>query len=414
MRRIYTLFIYLFVPLIVMRLFLKSRKNISYRERILERFQLAKLKTEEVDTWVHAVSLGEVVAATQLIESLLKADKKVLITTMTPAGSKQVTSKFADKVLHQYVPYDLPWCVKRFFRAYKPKTGVIMETELWPNLLYFANLFGVKLGLVNARISDKAFKQYQKTGKIFKPVLANFSFIGAQSELDAKRFISLGAHESVVSVAGNVKFDITHPGKKLQDFSEFKIAIGEDRIILIAASTHDDEERQLLTRLRKLQSEIPGIILLIAPRHIERFSDVYALSEKLGFKTAKRSNPVEIEKTTEVLVIDSLGEMLSFYQMSDYAFVGGSLVPIGGHNVLEPVVMGVPVFCGPHMQNSRSVCEQLHESGAIGWRKDIDDLVENIIELFNNPTKRKSQISQAFQVLQANQGALQRYIKLIV
>ena len=205
-----------------MRLFLKSRKNISYRERILERFQLAKLKTEEVDTWVHAVSLGEVVAATQLIESLLKADKKVLITTMTPAGSKQVTSKFADKVLHQYVPYDLPWCVKRFFRAYKPKTGVIMETELWPNLLYFANLFGVKLGLVNARISDKAFKQYQKTGKIFKPVLANFSFIGAQSELDAKRFISLGAHESVVSVAGNVKFDITHPGKKLQDFSESK------------------------------------------------------------------------------------------------------------------------------------------------------------------------------------------------
>ena len=413
MRRLYTLFLYLLTPLIVLRLYLRGRKNPGYRQRISERFALNKNMAKDIDVWLHGVSLGEIVAATPLIEELLNANNKVLITTMTPAGSKQVINKFADRVAHQYVPYDLPWCLNRFFKRINAKVGIIMETEIWPNMIYCAHNNGVKLGLVNARISDKAFKQYAKTGKFFKDTLNTFNFIATQSELDAERYTKLGASKDIVSVVGNIKFDVKHPGVKLKDFTSLRDAWGKERPVLIAASTHDNEEMQLLTSLNKLKRLIPDIILLIAPRHVERFKTVYEMAEKLGFKTALRSKVASISQDSDVVVLDSIGELLGFFKLSDYAFVGGSLVPIGGHNVLEPILMEVPVFCGPHMQNSKAVCDELQAANALVIAKDVDDLLTQVIEMSMDENIRKRQIANATAVLEANRGVLGKYLQKI-
>lgn len=414
MRRLYSGLLYLFIPFILLRLVLRSRKNVGYRQRILERFSLGKNLPKNVDIWLHAVSLGEVVAATPLIEEFLKASKVVLVTTMTPSGSKQVLNKFGDKVQHQYIPYDLPWCLKRFFKRINAKIGVILETEIWPNMIYFGHKFGLKLCLVNARISDKAFKQYLKTGNFFKDTLNRFTFIGAQSEIDAERYRKLGANNELVSVLGNIKFDIQNPGNKLKDFSNIKDLWGNKRPVLIAASTHDNEEMQLLANLQKLKNLIPGIILLIAPRHVERFSQVFELSKKYGFNTGLRSNMLSISENSEVIVLDSIGELLGFYKLSDYAFVGGSLVPIGGHNVLEPILMEVPVFCGPFMQNSKAICDELQAANAIVIAEDVDYLLTSIIEMSTDAVVRQRQIANATKVLEKNRGCLAKYYAKIM
>jgi len=413
MRKMYTAFFYFMVPFILLRLYWKGRRHPAYRQRIGERFSIGSTLPKSVDIWLHAVSLGEVVAATPLIEGLLALNQRILITTMTPSGSQQVQTKFGDRVAHQYVPYDLPWCLRRFFKRLNARVGIIMETELWPNLIHYAKLADLQLVLVNARISDKAFKQYQMARVFFKPVLEQFTLIGAQSELDAQRYIAVGAPPSRVRVLGNMKFDLIHPGSMLVRFSEFKEAWGAKRPVFIAASTHDDEEEQLLSRLTRLRDAISGMVLLIAPRRPERFQAVYELSQRLGFKTALRSKPETITTDVDVVVLDSLGELLGFFQLSDYAFVGGSLVPVGGHNVLEPIAMEVPVFCGPFMQNSKTICTDLKTAQAIQWTDNADELIRILIEMHQNPAQRTQQIANASAVLKANQGTIVEYLRAI-
>lgn len=414
MRRFYTLFLYLLMPFVILRLFLRSRKNPDYRKRIAERFSLNKNLPQNIDVWLHGVSLGEIVAATPLLEELLKLEKKVLVTTMTPTGSKQVLNKFANRVAHQYVPYDLPIFLNRFFKSINAKAGIIMETEIWPNLIHCAHAHGVQLGLVNARISDKAYAQYTKTGKFFRTTLNKFNFIAAQTETDAARYLQLGVDKDRVSVIGNIKFDIQYPGLKLKDFSSLQNSWGKQRPVFIAASTHDNEEMQLLQNLNKLQRLVPDILLLIAPRHIERFNNVYELSKKLGFNTALRSKVATINSRTDVVVLDSIGELLGFFKLSNYAFIGGSLVPIGGHNVLEPIVMDVPVFCGPFMQNSKAICDELLAANAIVIAKDVDDLLTQLIEMSTDDRVRVKQIANAKAVLEANRGVLGKYLDKVL
>lgn len=409
-RRLYTCFLYLLVPFILARLYWKGRSNPGYSQRIAERFSLGKELPQSVDIWLHAVSLGEVVAATPLIEQLLAKQYRMLVTTMTPSGSQHVSTKFGTRVQHQYLPYDLPWCLKRFFKRLNARVGIIMETELWPNLIYEAKKANLQMALVNARLSDKGYQQYQKTGQLFKPVLNQFTFIGAQSELDANRYLSLGASKKIVSILGNMKFDLIHPGSMLDRFSMFKDAWGNQRPVFIAASTHDDEESQLLSRLKKLQQAIPSVILLIAPRRPERFQEVFTLCQRMGFKTALRSKPDSITPDADVVVLDSLGELLGFFQLSDYAFVGGSLIPIGGHNVLEPIAMGIPAFCGPFMQNSKTICNDLKTAKALQWANDADDLIDRLIDMHQHPMQRAEQIANATAVLKSNQGTVVKYV----
>ena len=411
MRYLYTFILYLLSPLFILRLYWKGRKLPDYRQRILERFSLGNGVVKiPVDVWLHAVSLGEVVAATPLIDALLAEKLRVLVTTMTPTGSQQITKRFGSQVEHQYVPYDFPQVVRRFFKNTKPRLGIIMETELWPNLIYQAKQVKMPLILVNARLSDHSFKSYEKAKFIFKPVLNQLTAIFAQSEEDARRFIDLGAAENLVQMVGNIKFDLQMQISVNKDCEQLKSQWGQERVVVIAASTHNDEEKQILSRLNKLKVAIPNLILLIVPRHPERFDEVFQLSEEQGFATGRRSQATSIDVNTEVIIIDSIGEFMSFYQSSDYAFVGGSLVPIGGHNVLEPIAVKVPVFSGPYMNNSKAICRDLCAAEAMIMAENVDELIAAIGVMHGNKTKRQQQITNASNVLEANKGTVSRYM----
>lgn len=411
MRIIYTTFLYLLTPFIIIRLYWKSIKLSDYRKRINERFNLNR-KFEPCDILVHAVSLGEVIAATPLIEELLKRNLKVFVTTLTPTGSKQVLAKFGDKVGHQYMPYDLPFLLKRFFKQLNAKVAVILETELWPNMLAEAKRQNMQLLLVNGRISDKAIKKYQKIRFFLQKYLNYFNYIGVQSNENQHRFINLGAKPEKVFVLGNIKFD-NKPHVINNDFNSFKQKWGENRPVIILASTHQNEEELFLSALKNIQREIPEILLLIAPRHPERFNLVYDLSCAHGFKTYLRTNEDSIEKNAQVIILNSLGELCNFFHLSDYVFVGGSLVPIGGHNVLEPIALNKPVFVGPFMNNSKSIVEELLNVEAIKMGQNINDIVNLILECHKNPLTVNQQVINATQVMQKNQGSVLRYIKKI-
>ena len=412
LRSVYTFLLYVCMPFVLLRLYWKGRRLPAYRRRINERFSLCDIK--ETDVWLHAVSLGEVVAATPLIDALLAQHLRVLVTTMTPTGSQQVITRFGGRVTHQYIPYDLPQVLKRFFKKINARVGIIMETELWPNLIKQAMRANVPLVLVNARISDKAYPSYQRMRFFFKPVLQAFSAILAQSALDAKRFIALGAPDHRVHALGNMKFDLQTQGVDLAFSQQLKASWGKSRSVLIAASTHEGEESLLLAGLTALKSAMPDVLLLIAPRHPERFKTVFELAKRYELNTQLRSQPDTIDANTDVVILDSLGELQAFYGVSDYAFVGGSLVPVGGHNVLEPIAMQVPVFCGPFMMNSKAICTALSDAGAIQCVNDVNDLWERLMDMGCHPAERARQIANASGVLNANQGTVGRSLEIIL
>ena len=304
--------------------------------------------------------------------------------------------------------------LRRFFKAIKAPVGIIMETELWPNVIVEASRANVSLFLANARISNHAFKQYELLRFFFKPLLNQFNFILAQSARDAERFVALGALPSRVRMLGNMKFDVQVTVMDPTNIAALKHAWGIARTVVIAASTHEGEERQLLSVFRQLQQAIPDVFLLIAPRHPERFQSVYALSQQQGFTTARRSESAALSPDSEVMVIDSLGELLSFYAVSDYAFVGGSWLPaVGGHNVLEPIALNVPVCCGTYMQNSQSIIDALLEAHAIIQVTDARLLVEAIVALHHDAAERSRQVANARSMYMANQGSVLRHMEVI-
>ncbi|BCA94410.1 3-deoxy-D-manno-octulosonic acid transferase [Legionella antarctica] len=379
----------------------------------MERFCLGKKENKNFDVWVHAVSLGEVIAATPLVDAMLYKGWSVLMTTMTPTGSERVQVHFGTKVSHRYVPYDLPAVLKRFFKQQKPKVGVIMETELWPNLIYQARAAQVPLLLANARLSERSLAGYLKVKFLFKPILNQFSAVLAQSEDDAKRFIALGANEDRVHVSGNIKFDLQTHSVDSVKFQELKKHWGSDRIAVIAASTHENEESQILLHLKRLQKAIPQVVLLIAPRHPERFQTVYQLCIQAGFNTGLRSTVKTLSSENEVVILDSLGELLGLFQISDFAFIGGSLVPVGGHNVLEPIAMNIPVISGNQVHNFKTICRDLEEAQAIQLVSQANELIDAIIKLHTDQELQKRMVKNATAVLESNKGALVKHLEKI-
>ncbi|KTC96311.1 lipid IV(A) 3-deoxy-D-manno-octulosonic acid transferase [Legionella feeleii] len=410
MRHVYSFLMYLMTPYMLLRLWWKGRQLPAYRQRISERFVLNDREDIQVDIWVHAVSLGEVIAATPLIDALLAKQWTILVTTMTPTGAERVKARFGEKVIHQYMPYDLPGVTKRFFKRTKARVGLIVETELWPNIIHYAYKAQMDLFLVNARLSERSYQGYRKVKFLFKPVLNQFNAILAQSEDDAKRFRALGAVASKVIVLGNMKFDLQTQNINTELFLDLKARWGVERVVVMVASTHEDEEELVLSRLKKLQAAIDNMILLIAPRHPERFQKVHQLSVQLGFNTGLRSQKETLSKENEVVILDCLGELLGFYQISDYAFVGGSLVPVGGHNVLEPIAMKVPVLSGTQVHNFKTICRDLQEAQAIELVENADILIERIIALHQDGNRKKNLVANATMVLEANKGAVARYV----
>ncbi|WP_058520947.1 lipid IV(A) 3-deoxy-D-manno-octulosonic acid transferase [Legionella tucsonensis] len=413
MRFFYSFLMYLLTPFLLIRLWWKGRSLPAYRERISERFFLGKSEYKPFDVWIHAVSLGEVIAAIPLIDVMLEKNWSLLVTTMTPTGSERVQARFGNKVAHQYLPYDLPGILKRFFKQIRPRVGVIMETELWPNLIYQAKAAKVPLLLANARISDDSLNGYKKIKFLIKPILNQFSAILAQGEEDARRYITLGARKEIVHVLGNMKFDLQTNTIDSKRFSDLKSRWGADRVAIIAASTHENEEAQILSHLKRLQQAIPGVILLIAPRHPERFQAVYQLCMQSGFKTGLRSNLNTLSPENEIVVLDSLGELLGLYQISDYAFVGGSLVPVGGHNVLEPIAMNVPVFSGSQVHNFKAICNDLQAAQGILLVHQANELIDGIIKLHSAPKFRQQMIQNAAAVFERNKGSVIRHLQQI-
>ncbi len=413
MRYLYSLMMYFLAPFLLLRLWWKGRKLPAYRQHIGQRFASFTLLSTPIDLWIHAVSLGEVIAASPLINLLLERGWHILLTTTTPTGAERAQAAFGKKIQQLYLPYDLPITVRRFFKKVKPRLGLIMETELWPNLINEAHKQGLPLLLINARLSENSYQGYKKIRWLMKPLLQQFRLIFTQTPEDAVRFRALGAVATKVKVLGNMKFDLQLPALNPELGPKLKLLWGQERTIIIFASTHENEEEMILMQWKKLKTTLANLLLLIAPRHPERFQTIYQLAKSQGFNTGLRSQIQSLNADNEVVILDSLGELLSFYSLSDYAFVGGSLVPVGGHNVLEPIAMKIPVFSGPFIHNFKAIFEDLQEAKAITVVKNADDLTQQLLNLHANQQGKARLIENATKVLNNNKGVVQRYLKYI-
>lgn len=405
------------LPFILLRLLWRSRKAPAYRKRLAERFALiAKRQGKEELIWVHAVSVGEVIAAIPMVKALQAQypDKKICITTTTPTGSDRVKAAFADTVLHYYLPYDLPSFIARFIAAIRPSQLIIMETELWPNLLMVCEEKGVPVVLANARLSARSAKGYARFASLTRPMLKRLRYIAAQSEADAQRFIQLGVAKEKVVVTGSIKFDIslTEAVKNRQQQLKQTLQIPASKKVAIFASTHKGEDEQLLPMIKTLQQQFPDFLAFVVPRHPERFPVVHELALKNGIKTVKVSEQTAILPTTQLLLGDTMGDMLAFYGLADLAFVGGSLIEHGGHNMLEPALWSLPILSGQHIFNFQTISDSLCERGGLLLVADIQQLQQQLSSWLSAKTLAVEG-EQAHQFLVENQGALQRLLELL-
>lgn len=413
-RTLYTLLFHLGLPLVALRLYLRARKAPAYGQRIAERFACKLAPMRQDGIWVHAVSVGESIAAAPMIRALLKAypDLPVTLTCMTPTGSERIRAMFADepRIQHCYLPYDLPWAAGRFLDHVRPRLGIIMETELWPNHIHQCAKRGIPVALANARLSERSARGYARFAGLTRPMLAEMSLIAVQTETEAQRFRSLGARPECVQVTGSIKFDLKIDAQlqpRARDLRE-RWGAGE-RPVWIAASTHEGEDALILEAHRQLLQAHGDALLVLVPRHPERFDAVHGLCQA-QFTTVRRSSGVPVEAQTQVLLGDTMGELLFLYALADIAFVGGSLVPTGGHNPLEPAALALPVLTGPHVFNFLEISAMLREAGALQEVDDASGLAGAVRRLVELPQDARRMGEAGRAVMLANQGALQRLL----
>ena len=414
-RTLYTVLFYLGLPLVAIRLWLRSRKAPAYAKRIGERFSYGMPSLQPGGIWVHAVSVGESIAAAPMIRALLQRYPQlpITVTCMTPTGSERIQALFAHepRIQHSYLPYDLPCAAARFLDRARPKLAVIMETELWPNHIHQCARRGIPVALANGRLSERSARGYGRFSKLTAPMLAEMSLFAVQTEAEAQRFRDLGARPETVEVTGSIKFDLTIDPQLLQRASELR---GQwqalERPVWIAASTHEGEDEVVLNAHRRLLANYPNALLILVPRHPERFNSVFELCQREGFATVRRSTGASVETDTSVLLGDTMGELLFLYALADSAFVGGSLVPNGGHNLLEPAALAKPVICGPHLFNFLDIAAQLREAGALAEVDDAEGLAVEVQRLFELPRDAQRMAEAGLAVMRRNQGALQRLL----
>lgn len=415
MRLLYTVLLYLLTPAVLLRLLWRSRELPDYRRRIGERFGLVPRPAENVAVWIHAVSVGESLAAMPLIRALIErhGPGRVLVTTTTPTGSARVREALGEQVLHVYAPYDLPGAVARCVDRFRPQRVVIMETELWPNLFRALRRRGVPLLIANARLSPRSFKGYGRVRGFAAATLADCSHIAAQSEADAERFRALGAPAQRVSAIGNLKFDQSAPEAQLEAGRALRERLGVTRPVWIAASTHEGEEEIVLAAHRELRRTLADALLILVPRHPQRFDAVARMVERSGLSCRRRS-ALEADDVplASVLLGDSMGEMFMYFAAADVAFVGGSLVAVGGHNVLEPALLGKPVLFGPHMHNFVAARELLLGADA-AVEVSERSLADSLAVLLADAQRRERMGEAGYAAVAANRGARERLLALI-
>ena len=413
MRYLYTFLFYLTLPLVLIRLLWRSLHQPAYRQRLAERFGYLHFQLEK-SIWVHAVSMGETLAAVPLIKALQSRYPHIpmIITTMTLTGAECVKKTFGDSVIHAYIPYDLPSAVQRFIRHARPLVCVIMETELWPNLIAVNHKNNIPICLVNARLSEKSARGYHRISSLTKDMLQQIDCIAAHGYSDAERLIKLGAPKERVVVTGNIKFDLSLPSDLIARSTELRSTLGKDRLVWIAASTHEGEEEIILAAHEKISKQIPQVLLILVPRHPNRFDAIAKLSQQ-SFKTSRRSLKEAVTGETSVYLGDTMGELLLLYGASDIAFVAGSLIPRGGHNMLEPGALGKPILTGPHLFNFAEISELFVKANALTKVIDAETLAQQILQLAQNQLEREQMGARALQVVVANRGALAKQIEMV-
>lgn len=412
-RTLYTLIFHLILPFVLLRIWLRGRKAPAYRQRVGERLGCGLPALRPGGIWVHAVSVGESIAAAPMVRALLEQypDLPLTVTCMTPTGSERIRALFGERVQHCYLPWDLPWAAARFLDAAQPRLAIIMETELWPNHVDQCARRGIPLVLANARLSARSARGYARFRKLTAPMLAQLSWLAVQTEAEAERFRQLGARPEAVSVTGSIKFDLQIDPELIERASALRQEWGaSQRPLWIAASTHAGEDEIILAAHRQLLQSHPDALLLLVPRHPERFASVYALCQREGFSCLLRSDGRAPLASEQVLVGDSMGELLFLYALADVAFVGGSLVPNGGHNLLEPAALGLPVISGPHLFNFLDIAAMLRDAGALAEVDDAATLAAQVTALLADAAARQQMGQAGRQVLAANQGALQRLL----
>jgi 3-deoxy-D-manno-octulosonic-acid transferase len=407
--------LYLLAPLVILRLAWRSLRAPDYRRRWPERFGTIEPALGERVIWIHAVSVGEVQAAEPVVQALLeqRPDYSILITTVTPTGSARVTALFGDEVAHVYAPYDLPGAVSRFFQRVRPQLAIVMETELWPNLFHACQQRAIPLLLINARLSERSEAGYRRVRGLAAQTLSAVNEIAAQSELDAGRFINIGADQGTVTVTGNLKFEQRVPPSLLERAEVLRRDWGVGRTVWVAGSTHEGEDELLLDAFRQLRERFSDCLLVLVPRHPERFESVAELCRQKNYNTLLRSAAVPCTPATEVYIGDSMGELPLFYAASDVAFVGGSLVPHGGHNMLEPAALGVPVVTGPHVFNFVEICELLQQAGACVKVEDVGGLSDTLSLWLEDANQRHRVGQRGRDTVEKNRGALQSVMAMI-
>jgi len=411
MLKLYSLLLPLLVPIVILHLLLRGLKNPDYFRRWGERFGFNDITPGSPVIWVHAVSVGEARASVPLINSLFERfpATPVLVTTMTPTGSAEIVRQLGDRVLHCYVPYDLSGSVRRFLNRIQPCLAIIMETELWPNIYHACKERNIPIVVANARMSESSMRGYLRFEKLTRATLSQVTLIATQSRADARRLRRMGASNDKIFITGSIKFEIKLPASLREAAESLRRDFGSMRPIWIAASTHDDEEKKVLVAFRELKRSYPDLLLLIVPRHPERFLVVAKICRRDGFNTVLRSElrgPVSDD--VEVVVADSMGELLKLYTASDVAFVGGSLVPVGGHNVLEACAVGLPVIFGTHMFNFDEI-SQLTLLRQAGKQVDSEaDLAAAVAIYLGDANLRFETGEKGKKLVQENRGALER------
>lgn len=413
-RNIYTLLLYLLLPFTPLKLLWRSRKQAEYLRHWCERYGCYSLKLSKPVIWLHCVSVGETRAAEPLIKALLRKypNHQILLTHTTPTGRETSEQLFGDAITRVYLPYDLPFAVKKFLKHFKPSIGVLMETELWFNLIANCKQQAIPLLLINARLSEKSAHGYKKLGVLVQQGLQSLNAVAAQTAQDAERLKRLGAQH--LSVMGNLKFDVAPHDATLAQGQLLRDILGKDRPIFLAASTRDGEEPMILEAVA--QANVPNLLTIIVPRHPQRFDEVAVLLLKNNTPFIRRSSLThktkEQNRITHVLG-DSMGEMFTYYAACDIAFIGGSLLPLGGQNLIEACSMGKPVLIGPHTFNFEQVTELAIASGAAQRVQNTTELAQKIKQLFADKAKRHAMSNAALSFSAESRGATERTLSLL-
>ena len=418
-RVLYSFLLYLLFPVVIARLLWKSKSNPAYRQRLSERLGFIPFKATKPVIWVHAVSVGETNAAKPLIDGLIAAypEYLILVTSTTPTGAQRVQDLFGKQVAHCYFPYDLPDVVDRFLKRIKPQVLIVVETEIWPNLFASCKQSNIPIGLVNARLSEKSTSAYLKINRLIKETLSNIDLIAVRSQTDADSFTTLGANQHQIKVVGNIKFDIKPNQQLIKKGKQWKQNWGQQRKVLVAASTHQGEDEIILDLYNSLLITHPGLILVLVPRHPERFDHVYELCKTYAGKDQKvirhsESDQYQGKPEVAIIVGDSMGEMQSWFAAADVVLMGGSLLNIGGHNPIEAIVQGKPVVSGKYMFNFRDIVPELEASGMLSVCDTVDELKREMTALLSSE-ERALFMEKGQQIMNKHKGATRRLLKEI-